>query len=205
MREIVVYAEMTCPFTHVGLRRIVERLHASSADAPRLRLRAWPLELVNGEPLDPHHVAEEIAALRTEVAPELFEGFDPGRFPTSSMLAFGLADAAYARDAPTGLAVSMALRRALFEDGDDIGDPAVVAAVGARHGVDLPAPDAAAAAARADWEEGRARGVVGSPHFFVGERGWFCPLLDIGRNDDGSLRVVPDRAALEEFLAFVRG
>ena len=39
----------------------------------------------------------------------------------------------------------------------------------------------------ADWEEGRCRGVVGSPYFFLGREGFFCPSLDIERVD-GHLR-----------------
>ena len=51
--------------------------------------------------------------------------------------------------------------------------------IGERFGVEPLDPDAAEAAIRADWEQGTARGVQGSPHFFVGERGWFCPSLEI--------------------------
>jgi hypothetical protein len=50
----------------------------------------------------------------------------------------------------------------------------------------------------ADWDDGRRRGVQGSPHFFVGDRGWFCPALDID-HVDGHLRIVFDRAGFDEF------
>jgi 2-hydroxychromene-2-carboxylate isomerase len=56
------------------------------------------------------------------------------------------------------------------------------------------------AAVTAEWEEGQRRGVVGSPHFFVGGSGYFCPALDISRVD-GELRVRPDVEALERMLA----
>ena len=52
---------------------------------------------------------------------------------------------------------------------------------------------------RAEWAEGRDRGVVGSPHFFVGDGGFFCPALDIARVD-GHLRIATDQAAFDAFL-----
>ena len=43
---------------------------------------------------------------------------------------------------------------------------------------------------RADWEEGKARGVVGSPHFFAADgSNWFCPSLAISRDDVGNFIV----------------
>ena len=71
---VEVFAEVACPFTHVGLRRFVAERAAGGAARP-LVVRAWPLEWVNGHPLDAHHVRAEIDALRETVAPELFAGF----------------------------------------------------------------------------------------------------------------------------------
>ena len=51
-----------------------------------------------------------------------------------------------------------------------------------------------------DWEEGRRRGVEGSPHFFLGAQGFFCPSLEIGRVD-GHLRIGFDPTRFEEFAA----
>jgi hypothetical protein len=50
---IEVFADAGCPFTHVGLRRLVEHRDHAGRDDVVLRVRAWPLELVNGHPLDP--------------------------------------------------------------------------------------------------------------------------------------------------------
>ena len=54
---IEVFADVVCPFTHVGLRRLVDRRDELGASAV-LRVRAWPLELINGEPLAADLVAE---------------------------------------------------------------------------------------------------------------------------------------------------
>jgi len=51
----------------------------------------------------------------------------------------------------------------------------------------------------ADWQEGRARGVIGSPHFFVGDESWFCPSLDI-RRVDGRLLIRSDPGAFATFI-----
>jgi hypothetical protein len=102
MDVIEVFADVSCPFTHVELRRLVARRAAEGHATPVLVVRAWPLELVNGQPLDPGFVAEEVGALREQVAPDLFAGFDPAAFPVTSIPALALAHAAYAVDAPTG-------------------------------------------------------------------------------------------------------
>lgn len=196
---VEVYADVACLFTHVGLRRFVARRAELGRDDVRLRIRAWPLELVNGKPLDPVFVAEEVDALRASVAPDLFTGFAPDTFPATSLPALDLAHAAARVDAVTGERVGLALRTALFEDGHDVADPAVLAALADEHGVRVD-PERDRAAVLADWEAGRARGVRGSPEFFVGGRAWFCPALEIVRVD-GRLRVTPDPETTAEFLA----
>jgi predicted DsbA family dithiol-disulfide isomerase len=179
VNRIEVFADIVCPSTHVGLRRFVEERSRRGVQAP-MRIRSWPLELINGAPLASQLAGREIKALRAQVAPELFRGFDPAVFPATSLPAFGLADSAYAIDDATGEAVSLALRDAIFEMGLDVGDDRVLAGIGSRFGVEPLEPARAEAVARADWEQGWVRGVQGSPHFFVGDRGWFCPSLKVG-------------------------
>lgn len=195
---VEVFAEIACPFTHAGLRRLVAERARRGAGGPRLVARAWPLELVNGAPLDPEHVQQEIIGLREEVAPELFGGFLAARFPATSIPAFGLAAAAYDRGSETGEAVTLAIRNALFEEGLDVADGSVLGAIGARFGVEPPSPHVAQAAVERDLAEGRRRGVRGSPHFFTGDREWFCPTLDI-RRDGEEFRVRVDQAAVPAF------
>lgn len=52
----------------------------------------------------------------------------------------------------------------------------------------------------ADWDEGRDRGVVGSPHFFLGDEGFFCPLLKMDPGD-GDRRVSEHWPAVRDFVA----
>jgi predicted DsbA family dithiol-disulfide isomerase len=196
-RRIEVFADVYCPFAYAGLRRLLDRRY-EVAGGFRLHVRAWPLELVNGRPLRPLAVAREVEALRSQVVPQLFTGFDREAFPATTLPALALAASAYDVDLSTGEAVSMALRHALFEEGLDVSRPQVLAELAAAHRV--PAPQAHHGdRVRADWEEGRRRGVVGSPHFFAGDRSFFCPALRVDHGQDG-LRVTPTDDVLSDLL-----
>jgi len=183
VERVEVFADVVCPFTHFGLRRFREERSARGMRAP-MRVRAWPLELINGVPLAAELAGREIAALRESVAPDLFTGFDEATFPSTSIPAFGLAAAAYAVDHKTGEAVSFALRDAVFEHGLDVADLGVLRVIGRPFGVAPLEAAQAEATVRCDWERGKVRGVQGSPHFFVGDRGWFCPSLNVGHTGD---------------------
>ena len=204
MRTIEVFADILCPFTHVGLHTLIDRRTERGLSEPRLRIRAWPLELINGKPLDPHHIDAEIVALRGSVRPDLFAGFSIDTFPMTSMAAFALTAAAdRSGDPALSEAVGMALRDALFEQGLDIGRPDVVEAIARRFSLEPLNPDDTAAAVRADWDEGSSRGVVGSPHFFTDDGGtWFCPGLDISRDSRGDV-VVAWKKGTENFVGSV--
>jgi 2-hydroxychromene-2-carboxylate isomerase len=196
--DIEVFADIWCPFTHVGLRVVMRRREEFGRADVAVRVRAWPLELVNGAPLDPTTTGHHIEELRRQVAPDLFAGFDPARFPTTTLPALALASAAYGVDAATGERVSLALREALFEEGRDIADPGVLADVAAAYG--LPGAGWDEGPVLADWREGQARRVKGSPHFFCGEVEAFCPSLTITRDAEGHLHVHRDVEALDRFL-----
>jgi predicted DsbA family dithiol-disulfide isomerase len=204
MRTVEVFADILCPFTHVGLHTLIDRRTERGLSEPRLRIRAWPLELINGKPLDPNHIDAEITALRDSVRPDLFAGFSVDTFPMTSMAAFALTAAAdRSGDPALSEAVGMALRDALFEQGLDIGRPDVVEAIARRFSLEPLNPDDTEAAVRADWDEGKRRGVVGSPHFFTGQDdGWFCPGLDISRDSRGDF-VVAWKKGTENFVGSV--
>ena len=127
---IEVFGDVTCPFTHVSLVRLVERRDHAGLRVP-IHVKAWPLELVNGEPIGSDLVAEEIAALHEEVAPDLFDGFDPLAWPGTSLPALALTAAAYRVNPTLGEQVSLEVRFALFEAGRDISTPEVIADIAA--------------------------------------------------------------------------
>jgi 2-hydroxychromene-2-carboxylate isomerase len=165
-----------------------------------VRVKAWPLELDNGQPLDPTTTAKHVDDLRAQVVSDLFTHFDPDHFPKTSLPALALAAAAYRRDDSIGEAVSFALRDALFEEGRDISDPDVLASVANSHGVGHPGSEDERAV-RTEWQEGKSRGVEGSPHFFCGEVDAFCPTLDISKDEEGGLHIRRNMDKLDVFLA----
>jgi predicted DsbA family dithiol-disulfide isomerase len=196
---IEVFADITCPFTHVGLKQVLH--HVNEMDEPaEVIVRAWPLEWVNGAPLDVDAVITKARALAEQLGVDDFGGLSADRWPASTIPALRIAAAGYARDATTGLAISVELRAALFEQGLDIGSPEVLARIAADHDLDVP-DDQTTQAVRADYEDGQRRGVTGSPHFFVGADSFFCPALDLGHDDAGHLTARFDSAALANFFA----
>ena len=50
MTTVEVFADITCPFTHVGLKQVVGHV-AEMREPADVIVRAWPLEWVNGTPL----------------------------------------------------------------------------------------------------------------------------------------------------------
>jgi len=201
MSTVEVFADILCPFTHVGLHTLIDRRVERGLEQPRLQIHAWPLELINGKPLDAEHVAAEIVALRGSVRPDLFAGFSVDSFPETTMTAFALTAAADRTGDPAVIeGVGMALRDALFEQGLDIGRPEVVAEIAGRFRLQPLDSEATTAAVRADWDRGKQRGVVGSPHFFTADGGsWFCPGLAISRDDVGNF-VVAWKEGSEAFV-----
>ena len=195
-KVIEVFADIWCPFTHVGLHRLLDRRAEVGANF-MVHVRAWPLELVNRAPLDPFVTAQKVATLRAQVAPDLFARFDPERFPETTLPALALAGAAYEKSLLAGERASMLLRDALFEHGLNVSQARVLESVAAMVGIARSA--AALDPILDDWNEGRRRGVIGSPHFFVDGEGFFCPSLHIA-HVDGALEVTPDMEAFDAFV-----
>jgi predicted DsbA family dithiol-disulfide isomerase len=199
MTVIEVFADVGCPFTHVGLRRFVDRRTAAGRHDLVLRVRTWPLEIINGEPLDAHFIAEEVDDIRRQVAPTLFAHFSESAFPSTFLPALTLAAAAYDQDLQSGEDVSLELRDLLFEQGVDVGSPDVLRRVAEDHHVEVDLDDTSRVLR--EHADGVARGVVGSPHFFTPEGGFFCPALDVHRDEQGHLQLTPDTDNFDRFIA----
>ena len=197
---IEVFADIWCPFTHVGLRTIGDQRARTGRTDVAIWVRAWPLELVNGMPLDPVVTWEHADDLRAQVAPDLFRHLDVDRFPSSTLDALALANRAYRTGVQIGERMSFALRDALFEEGRDISERVTLENLADDLGVVMP-DESDRAGVLADWSEGGRRGVLGSPHFFCGDTDVFCPSLDITKDPVQGVSIVKDASRLTEFLA----
>jgi len=198
--RLEVFADITCPFTHIGLKRVVREL--VELDQFEIVVRAWPLEWVNGAPLEAAAVKAKIAALHDQLGTNDFSNFREDAWPTTTVPALNLAAAAFDVDLSTGLAVSLALRDALFEEGQNVGDPAVLSLVASQFGLEPPSNEVDARV-QADYDEGQRRGVRGSPDFWLGDEEFFCPALTLGHDDDG-LTAEFDTEGFGDFLDHVR-
>ena len=68
-----VFADITCPFTHVGLKQVVG--HVAEMDEPiDVIVRAWPLEWVNGVALDAEVVATKSCVIADQLDVDYFSG-----------------------------------------------------------------------------------------------------------------------------------
>ncbi len=202
MAAIEVFGDVTCPFTHVGLKLITREVRGEVD----IVVRAWPLEWVNGEPLEGSAVATKVAVLREQLGGVDFDGFDPEAWPTTSIPALNLAGVAAQQSVAAGLRVSLDVRAALFERGEDVSDPDVLMRLAVEHGVETSVDELGSgptAAVQADYDEGKRRGVRGSPDFWVGGDEFFCPSLEIGHDAAGALTAHFDTDGIDRFLTRV--
>jgi 2-hydroxychromene-2-carboxylate isomerase len=140
----------------------------------------------------------EIEAIRTAGLEADFAGFDADRFPATTLPALAAEIAAYRAGDEVGERFSLAVRQALWEQGRDVADPAVLAEVAAGCGAP-PATDADQDAVRDEWSAGQARGVQGSPHFFTPSGSFFCPTLRIS-HEGGAYQVQFDAVGFQRFV-----
>lgn len=199
LQNIEVFADIWCPFTHVGLRMVDSYRKKMGREDVAIIVKSWPLEWVNGSPMDPDKTKANCTALRQQVASDAFANVDFGAFPKSTLDALALVSQAYDVSAKLGEKASLAIRDALFERGEDIADSAVLQSIGQTIGLNFQ-PDSEHRAVKREWEEGKARGVKGSPHFFHGEENVFCPSLQISRTEENGLSIHTDTLRLQQFL-----
>jgi 2-hydroxychromene-2-carboxylate isomerase len=196
---IEVFADIWCPFAYIGLRMIRDYRDSLGANDTHILVRSWPLELINEEPMNPEKAYNNCSALRDQVAPDAFAGINVEQFPVSTLDALTLIARAYEVDLSLGEAASFKVRDALFEEGKDISDTDVLDKLAE----DLGIPhfhDPTYSAVHADWEEGKRRGVIGSPHFFHGTVGTFCPSLQMSKSPEAGLTIHTDTSRLQDFL-----
>jgi predicted DsbA family dithiol-disulfide isomerase len=189
VQVIEVFADIWCPFTHIGLKLVAGQLRKRGRQDVTIWVRSWPLEWVNGQPMDPSATLDHINEIRVQVSTEVFVGFQASRFPHSTIPVLALVAHAYRADRELGQVLSLEVRDRLFERGLDVSDRDTLVAMAKSFGLDPPDPDDYGTVV-SDWKEGRRRGVAGSPHFFCAGMSVFCPSLDISESAQSEGRTI---------------
>ena len=196
---IEIFADVWCPFAYVGIRRVFQyRDEIGRNDVPII-VRSWPLELVNDTPMAQAKALGNCDALRRQIAADQFANTELNHFPLTTLDALTLIAQAYEKNVVAGEKASIVVRETIFEQGNDVADESVLQRIALSLGVSY-VPDAGHTLVRRDWEEGKARGVVGSPHLFNGSVGVFCPSLQLTRTEDSGLIIQANAEKLAAFL-----
>ena len=122
---IEVFADIACPFTHVGLTRFVQhRDRAGRSESPPEASSLAPGARRTGSPRPAGGGGEGGATCVPRRSSDL-RGFDPPAFPASTLPALRLVASGYRQSSAVGERVSLHLRALLFDHGVDITDPAL--------------------------------------------------------------------------------
>jgi predicted DsbA family dithiol-disulfide isomerase len=198
--SVVVYTDVACPWSTVGLHRFyAARSRLGLDERVRVELRLFLLEDVNGGPVPRRMLDAEmpvVGPLEPGLGLASWRG-EPDAWPVTSLPANEAVHAAAAQSSRAAEQLDMALRLALFRDGRCIS--LLHEIVDVARGCDLVDADALAVAL----EDGRARGpmiadyrrhrndVQGSPHFFLPDGSDVLnPGIELHEQEDAGYPVV---------------
>lgn len=134
--ELWQWTEFYCPWSYIGTVRL-GAIMPEYQGRLKLRVRAFPLELIDGHSAPRHILDQEwwLAAIqepRAEFAP--YTGDD---WPTTTMPAFEAAWCAWRLGDQIGLDYDLRVRRAFFAQGRNIGRRDVLVAIAEEAGLDM--------------------------------------------------------------------
>jgi predicted DsbA family dithiol-disulfide isomerase len=207
---LTVFSDLHCPWAYVFSIRL--RRARAGADQPPVAWRCWPLELVNRRGTPWETLSQEIPVL-TQLEPDHFAPPRRETWPSTLLPAMealqvaGELGGAQAADRFDELA-----RRAFFLERRDLSIRPTLLDLAAEAGLDREAfQDAFDGGGHrrsvvADWQEGRRRGVEGSPHAFlpdgsgvfnpgIGRIEWVHGIPVPREVDEGAIKRLLDRAA----------
>ena len=168
---LTVFSDLHCPWAYVFSIRL--RRARKEVGRPPVAWRCWPLELVNrrGTPWD--SLSQEIPVL-AQLEPDHFAPPKRETWPSTLLPAMEALKVAGELGGPVAAdRFDEIARRAFFLDRRDLSIRPILADVAVAAGLDrdafLDAFDGGGhrRAVVADWQEGRRRGVEGSPHAFL--------------------------------------
>ena len=159
MSEVEVFADVWCPFTHVGLRRFVDHRRETGASTSACGFGRGRSNWSTASRSTSTSSSRRSPRSERSSRPTSSSGSIRSRFPTTTLPALELTGHAYRASTAVGEAVALELRDRLFERGEDIGSPDVLAEVAAAHGLDAAAADSVEIV-ESDWAEGTSRGNI---------------------------------------------
>jgi predicted DsbA family dithiol-disulfide isomerase len=207
---LTVFSDLYCPWAYVFSIRL--RRARAGLDRPPVAWRCWPLELVNerGTPWDT--ITQEVPVL-AQLEPDHFAPPRRETWPSTLLPAMEALKVAGELGGPEAAdRFDEAARRAFFRDRRDLSIRPTLAEIAAEAGLDragfLDAFDGGGhrRSVVADWQEGRRRGVQGSPHAFlpdgtgvfnpgIGKLDWVRGIPVLAEVDEGAIARLLDKAA----------
>jgi predicted DsbA family dithiol-disulfide isomerase len=168
---LTVFSDLHCPWAYLFSIRL--RRARDGAGRPPVAWRCWPLELVNERGTPWATLSQEIPVL-TQLEPDHFAPPKRETWPSTLLPAMeALKVAGELGGAEAADRFDEAARRAFFLDNRDLSIRPTLADLATEAGLDRTAFQNAfdggghRRAVVADWQEGRRRGVEGSPHAFL--------------------------------------
>jgi predicted DsbA family dithiol-disulfide isomerase len=168
---LTVFSDLHCPWAYVFSIRL--RRHRAALGAPPVAWRCWPLELVNERGTTWSTLSSEIPVL-AQLEPDHFAAPRRETLPSTLLPAMeALKVAAELGGAGGADRFDEAARRAFFLDRRDLSLRPTLLDLAVEAGLERAAfRDAFDGGGHrreviADWDEGRRRGVQGSPHAFL--------------------------------------
>jgi predicted DsbA family dithiol-disulfide isomerase len=207
---LTVFSDLHCPWAYVFSIRL--RRARAEVGRPPVAWRCWPLELVNQRGTSWQTLSQEIPVL-TQLEPDHFAPPRRETWPSTFLPAMEALKVAGELGGPEAAdRFDETARRAFFLDRRDLSIRPTLADVAAESGLDrsrfLDAFDGGGhrRGVIADWEEGRRRGVDGSPHAFlpdgtgvfnpgVGKIDWVRGIPVPRQVDEGAIARLLERAA----------
>lgn len=178
-RTIAFYADITCPWAHVAVHRLhTTRERLGLTDVVTFDPRAFPLELINGQPTPKKILDAEIpvaGALEPDASWQMWQKPE-SEYPVTSLPALEAVHAAKEQDPRVAESLDRALRRAFFGDSRTISMRHEILDVARRvEGLDVARLEAALNDGRArthltrDAVVAETESVEASPHVFLAD------------------------------------
>lgn len=169
---ITIWSDVHCPWAYVALLRLHRMRDHLGADRLIFDLRSYQREVVAGTEIDAETAKREVVAL-AQLEPTAFSALGSEAWPTSNLNAFEAQKWGFSQGQEIGESFDLALRRAVFLHGHNLGIRRELLAVADLEGLRANQLGAALDDGRfrkavvADFADALAHEIPGSPHVIL--------------------------------------